>query len=695
MSNVLLREKISKIKTNRAQDNLVSLNQHAPFESKTELYSPNVEFIELINLDGLISSMNAYDSLEKKTDISETLKTFIRAYKRSAIQIYNNKEESIFNHVVQNAREKIKIERDFSKEETDYLFANFPSLNPLEKDFTSAYERIAKTESALKSLDGSKNTSETSQFETDTEALAVLEKLEEKYKAKYKGFKISSISGLETIRLILSSPKKGNVTISPNLASLSPLNNPEGVERLQQAISQKKTLSKQKETKKSENQDKTEKKNALLKLLEQEKAKLKNLNASLARNFEKHFKEASSLEIINAFEQNPRKESPLGKIISTCGNFDTLGKSLMDSFKADGKIWNYVKSADYFSKIKNLVRIGYDKNSNEFAAVSPKLKDLLEVREIIVDSFKSPTPNCEKIANEKLEEYGYQVRLQKATVSKAPLTEEFSGKNPSQVSEYLLAKATQQTKETLSPYQRRYMTLGLTYALGEGLTKNDEGMLFRKYMEVYFGKKGIKTEDLPNLQKEYCWSDFKDTNREIAQKVYEDISKNAKDSQKLKESLLAGSWAENMGANSVHHNFPRKYALCLADPNAMNNQPNLALTVHWEEWQPDNHAFEHFYNMSKNEGVHHYLGISNGKIARSSDLGDFTEIFYEKPQTASGEDFIPENTLYVSSNVTVQAPTLPEKVKSKTLDCFKDIPEVQKAQNINQNVFIQKQPVKS
>ncbi|MFV0626083.1 MAG: hypothetical protein ACK5N8_01880 [Alphaproteobacteria bacterium] len=660
MPKTVLKERISSLKSEK-------------IFSEKEIYAEDQKMLELLRVDTLIHGMRLFEDKTKEkneAEIDASLKAFIWAYRGSAVLVYGDENDKPFENLLKGIKEQVKIKEDLSKDEIKQIYEVFPELKSQIEKIALSSKQIRDDENKLVELGGNKTASSKGKEGVDKEAQDILAKLNEKYKDKYKGYKISNLSlAGEMAALTLNHPKKGNIVMYPNLASLKPLNSVEGIERLNEALSQKTADTKKKEVIKENNKALKEKQAELLKKIEKEKANYQNLTKNLSANVEGKIRNTDDIAFLESFYE---KNNSLKTLMDSVGNKQKLKQSLITSFRDEKKIWQYVREFDYYGKTKQVVRAGVDKQSPYYLAISPELKDLIEIREIELAGLKDPVAGSYEKMNEDLKEFNSKIRLQRIAVDSSEKTGEFAGKTPSQVSDILLGKATEKAEDGLSPYQKRYMTVGLMYALGEGFGKNDEAQLFRHYMKIYFGKERFSVAEIPALQKDYAWNEFKQLNVEQASAIYKDISKNAQNPNELKQALLEGSWTAT-NENSVHHILPRRYAACLKDPNEINNQTNLAVTAHWKAWEVDGHQIEHFYNMSPYEGVGHFLTQKNGEFTREEFSKNLSEVYYEKPQDAKGSDLIPENSLYVSSNIVVAAPEVSDKVKHLLLDSFKSI----------------------
>lgn len=659
------------------QDLLEEINKDANDKNvpnSIELFDANQQFMELFRVDILIREMDSFDKKKNPTTsevFDKSLTKFLLAYRGCSKLIYLEENSQPYNNLLQNVRKQAKIAENLSEKEIKNLSDVFSGKFEQFEKIETVQQNIQALEKTLADLGGNKTISKSSQ--TDKEALEVLEKLNEKYKDKYKGYKISTLSlGGETAVLTLAHPKKGNVVLQPNLASLKPLNSAEGIERINIALANKTFDTKKKEAVKENNKEIKEQQAEISQKIEKEKKSLEGLKKSLGKEVESHFKNLPDKEFLDIFSL---KDHPLKNTLETMFNAPEIKNELFDSLKEEKQIWQYVREFGYHDKIKKVVAKGVDKNAMLFKSASPELKDLIEMREIEISAMKNLSPAFKEEMNSNLHEYGYQLRLQEIVVDKNQKAPAYVGKSPSQISEIILHKATYKGEEDskeISPYQRRYMTLGLMYALGEESQKNDDTTLFRQYMKIYFNEDKVQVADIPEMQKKYGWNEFKSINKENAATIYQDISQNAPSPDVLKMALLEGRWTDT-NENSVHHNLPRRFGACFKDPNVLNNQTNLAVTAQWKVWEEDKHQMEHFWGMSQYEGVGNFLTQTDGVFSREDVIKNLNEIYYEKPQDTKGNDLIPDNTLYLSSNVTVTAPIIPEKAKHLLLEEFKPV----------------------
>lgn len=246
---------------------------------------------------------------------------------------------------------------------------------------------------------------------------------------------------------------------------------------------------------------------------------------------------------------------------------------------------------------------------------------------------------------------------------------------------------------SLTPYQKRYKTLGLIAALGmpqnaaveneiysqlTGQTNNAtlgvrrqlagwtmDDYLFENYSKILLGK-DVDISDkkkLEDLKKEYQWDKFKTENRDLSRTLANEFKENSQKPEKLLADLLIEG---KMAKATVHHNDPLKYAICSNNPNDFNRQDNLVITMPWNAWENDNHQMEHFTTMEGVEVAAPYQVKDGSAYKRfpQYDLKKGDVICYEKPQVKVGgtfKDFIPENTMFISSSgLVLPSPKMPE-----------------------------------
>lgn len=664
---------INELHRQRAEKNV--------YIEESKLSAPEQKMFELLRVDTLIRSMSFFTK-DSKVKIDEnfdkSLQGFIAAYKGSYALVYQTDKEKAegYENVVSSVKENIKIKSDFSPYENLVAVADImPKTAAQIEEINKTLSDIKNSEKELADMGGIKKGRLLSEKEEkDEEAEAILEKLTEKYKKQDKNAKIQRFAYTPNNIMVNVIIKKNLVSFGLSITTFGNLNSVEGVSRLNELLNKQSQKASVKADRKADNTKLTENKKQIEETIVKQKLRLERQQKELAKEIKEHLQKMSAFELLGGFDG---KNHALSSVLSNYSNADKLKAELVKAFEKEEKIWHYVQDAKYYDMIKDLVRGNYDKNSIVYKAMSSALKNDLEVREASIAGLKEPSANTINLMNKSLEEYGYRIGLQKIKISDDAKPEEYKGKSGSEIANALLAKAqiTGENSE-LTPYKRRYMTLGLMYGLGEGKEKNDDDVLFRQYMQIYFDKKGFTPIDSITLKKEYAWDEFKSANSTLSQKTYKELSENATNQDALKKSLTEGFWSDAKSVSSVHHNMPRRLAFLSSNPDEFNNQPNLAATVQWKAWQDDNHQKEHFFNMSQYDGVLSYLTKQKGDYKRVGQTTDLSEIYYEKPQVKKDgkwQDLIPEKTLLVTPNVVLAEPTLPTAVRTKSLDCFKGV----------------------
>lgn len=698
------RKKIAEIQRqkteNSVQDNLSGLS------------APEQQMLELLRVDTLMRSMRTLIGNEKdeiNNEFDKALSNFIVAYRGSVPLIYGDKQEAGFEKVLQSVKDNIKIAADFS------VYKNVPAVMDCIPETVSQVSeinnllvQISTYEKELANLVLNKASSGKS--EKDEVAEKILNIMVERSKKKDKNFKIEGfIYGAEAITVKVVS-KTGKTAFMVNQTLFAPLNTMEGIERLNHLLVMQSQKNTQKSSIKSDNEKINENKKVIAKNITEKEKELDKMQQLFAKTIQEYMQKLPAKELLDAFAPRNGQDTMLREILVKSGNFNELKKELAKSLEYENKIWNYVSDKKYYDMMKNVVRSGYDKKSLVYKAMPEPLKKLLTVREIALYGLKNPDTNSVEEMNNLLEKQGLKINLQKINVSTAEKPKEYSAKSGGKVADLILIKAQKAESEAqISPYNRRYMTLGLMYCLGEGADKNDDSELFKKYMLIYFNKKNLSALDVIKLKKDYGWDEFKqknlnvskDTYQEIkeiygwknfkqnnaasSKGVYKEIKNNAVDAEVLKAGLLNGIWAD-AGVSSVHHILPRRFGVCADNPDELNNQANLAVTVQWKAWQEDNHQLEHYFNMSQYDGVLSYLTKENGEYARAVDTTDLSEVYYEKPQVKKDGkwvDLIPNNTLLVTPHIIVVEPELPNNVKHLAANCFKPVSFVENTINIH------------
>ncbi|MDR1026236.1 MAG: hypothetical protein LBL47_02440, partial [Lactobacillus sp.] len=522
---------------------------------------------------------------------------------------------------------------------------------------------------------------------SDKEADAIVKKLIERVQKRDRNAKLMQVvlrSDMVTVKYMIKNTSTDSLM---GLDRLAPLDSEEGVERINNAIAKQYEKKTKAADKRADRESINAEKANLQENIDKENKRVRILEKELGKKIEWHLKNLSGIDILAAMAYRDTRSLEVSDILSGCANLNEMKKAAVKALKNEKKIWDYVEEARYYDRVKRMVNGGYDKDSLFYKAMSKPLKELITIREKELYGLKNPGLDSVREMNSLLEEHGYRIDIGKINVSDKKKPAEFEGKTTLEISRMVLRDAeTQKDKvvtgkdntllgeaKELAPYQRRYMTLGLMCAIGEGGVKNDDIMLFRKYMEVFFDKTDFSSVDVLKLQKQYAWDAFKKNNEGVAKAVYKDIYDNAPKPDKIKDDLLKyGAWHES----NIHHGVPRRYAVFSSDPNELNNQPNLAVTRTWNGWEDDKHDLRHFFDITANDVVSPYLTKEKGEFVRKGDSKKVKELYFEKPQVKKDGkwvDLIPDDTLFISSTVTIAAPKLPNEVKHLALDCFKPI----------------------
>lgn len=665
-------------------------------EEKLSLPSPEVKMLEILRVDTLMSAMNLME--KNPAEYDRNLRNFISAYKGSSALIYGGQTKKSWENILKNIRNDLEISN------FKIIAGRIPSLSECEEEIKIVSAQISVYENELK---GVKKIKSSASNETDKEAEDILNKMVERFKKKDKSAKISGFiykSDAVTVKL---TSRSGQSMVMVNGALFEKLNNLEGVSRLNDMLVNQSKKNSEKISLKEDNAKIAENRKEIEKKLEAEKKKLEKFEQEALKTAVKYMQNLPAEELFEAF-------SGQDKELASAFNCDVLKPQLVKSFQEDGRIWNYVQSAKYYDMIKDAVRSGYDKESIVYKAMPEHLKNILKIREIELQGLKNPSKNSVKEMNELLNKYDYRVNLQSIKISNEEKPDEYKRKPAAKIADIILTKANKHEGEAkLSPYGRRSMTLGLMYCLGEREGKNDDAELFKKYMMIYFDQKNFTAAEAITLRKEYGWDEFKKQNIETAKEAYKgikeiygwaefktenalrakevhkELSENAIDAEVLKKGLLDGVWVD-AGASSIHHIYPRRLGVLSNNPDEINNQSNLAITVQWKAWQEDNHQLEHFFNMSQYDGVLSYLTKEKGEYARKLDAAGLNEVYYEKPQVKKDGkwvDLIPNDTLLITPNVVVKSPELPDRVKHMAMDCFKPLSIVEEVKERTEELY--------
>ncbi len=420
---------------------------------------------------------------------------------------------------------------------------------------------------------------------------------------------------------------------------------------------------------------------------------------------------------------------------------------LYKQLQEDIRLWNDV-SENYYKDIKGMVNENYYENvvsalyeekqsvkqalSSEEAELSKGLSKLILLRGIEAHSLAADTTSdniCQM--NNLLHKIGYQISVQNiaynasASLKSKPLTAmlrcladgkklDFADKSKLNSDEQAYIRANyQQFKQALgkepnfqyligdvienkesnlapalTPYQKRYKTLGIVAALSANDSKDEiitlakrnlssaeqskmsgwstDDYLFKTYLEVFFDRPNIPLDrkNLPTLKKQYQWEDFKAQNKETSLALNQEFrTQTNNNAGNLIAKLL--SKGEMAGA-SVHHITPLKYAVCTDTPGEFNAPGNLAICKQWNAWEDDKHQLEHLATIEGGEYTAPYLIEKDGKYMRrpQCDLKKGDTICFEKLQIAEKGGYRPliaEDTLYISSSgLSISSPKVPQ-----------------------------------
>lgn len=426
---------------------------------------------------------------------------------------------------------------------------------------------------------------------------------------------------------------------------------------------------------------------------------------------------------------------------------------LVNLMKEDVNLWSNV-SENYYKNIKRQAEDNYyktmtedlfsgKKNVNEVinankVSLSPEVTRLILIRSIELHALAKDTVVQKDKMNELLKELGHHIRLEEFTVTKSnqlksksltailrcladgrklDLGSEQSGldardqkyirENYAKLKELfkqepnfqqligdVIEKKDSGIPLSLTPYQKRYKTLGLLAALEMSkkneavenevfsqvtgtpnntmlnITKQKAGWniddyLFANYILLFFDKEVDLSNkaEVQKLKNVYKWQEFKNKNKKASEQLADEFSTKADNPTKLLAGLLVEG---KMAGATVHHNKPLKYAISSENPNEYNNKDNLAITMQWNAWEDDNHQMEHFTTLEGIEAGNPYLvKTEKGYVRRAQcDLHEGDVICYEKPQVKVGgrfQDFIPDKTLFLSSTgLIITSPEVPD-----------------------------------
>lgn len=419
---------------------------------------------------------------------------------------------------------------------------------------------------------------------------------------------------------------------------------------------------------------------------------------------------------------------------------------LYKKFQEDIRLWNDI-SENYYKYIKSMTNENYYKTvvsslyeekqsvkqalSSEEAELSKGISKLILLRAIEAHSLAADTTsdNISQM-NKLLHKIGYKISIKNITYNAStylkskPLTAmlrcladgkklDFTDKSKLNDDEqayicanyqqfkqalgnepnfqYLIGDVVENKESNLSlvltPYQKRYKTLGIMAALSAPDSKDEiitlakhnlssaeqskmsgwstDDYLFKTYLEVFFDKSDIQLDrkNLPNLKKQYRWEDFKAQNKEASLALNQEFrTQTNNNAANLIAKLL--SKGEMAGA-SVHHITPLKYAVCTDTPGEFNAPGNLAICKQWNDWEDDKHQLEHLATIEGGEYTAPYLIEKDGQYVRrpQCDLRKGDNICFEKLQIFENgryKSLIEEDTLYISSSgLSISSPKVP------------------------------------
>lgn len=449
-------------------------------------------------------------------------------------------------------------------------------------------------------------------------------------------------------------------------------------------------------------------------------------------------KNQTTRQIFNDFLQI--YSSPHKPVISNMRTY------LYRKFQEDIRLWNDI-SENYYKYIKSMANENYYKSvvsslyeekqsvkqalSSEEAELSKGISKLILLRTIETHSLAADTTsdNISQM-NNLLHKIGYKISIKNITYNAStslkskPLTAmlrcladgkklDFADKSKLNADEQAYIRANyQQFKQALgkepnfqyligdvvenkesnltpvlTPYQKRYKTLGIMAALSAPDSKDEiitlakrnlssaeqskmsgwstDDYLFKTYLEVFFDKPDIQLDrkNLPNLKKQYQWEDFKAQNKEASLALNQEFrTQTNNNAGNLIAKLL--SKGEMAGA-SVHHITPLKYAVCTDTPGEFNAPSNLAICKQWNDWEDDKHQLEHLATIEGGEYTAPYLIEKDGQYVRrpQCDLRKGDTVCFEKLQIFENgryKSLIEEDTLYISSSgLSISSPKVP------------------------------------
>lgn len=325
---------------------------------------------------------------------------------------------------------------------------------------------------------------------------------------------------------------------------------------------------------------------------------------------------------------------------------------------ADGKELNFSEQGGLDNRDKKYIQEHYD----EFKKKLGKEPNFQRLIGDVIEGRDNNSPLALTPYQKRYKTLGLMTAL---ALNTRPVADVLKDKTLGAMTDFVLIKENKGFENEIFSQATNTPNNTMIEAQKQKMGWNADDYLFKTYLGLFFEKDAalLSSEKLPELKEKYKWEEFKSKNQKASQQLLQEFSKNAPNPEKTVARLLVKG---EMPGATVHHINPLKYAVSSENPGEYNNSDKLAISMQWNAWEDDNHQMEHLTTIEGIDAGNPYLvKTENGYVRRAQcDLRKGDVICYEKPQVLVGgkfQDFIPEKTLFLSSSgLIIASPEIPE-----------------------------------
>lgn len=325
---------------------------------------------------------------------------------------------------------------------------------------------------------------------------------------------------------------------------------------------------------------------------------------------------------------------------------------------ADGKKLNFSEQGGLDNRDKKYIQEHYD----EFKKKLGKEPNFQRLIGDVIEGKDNNSPLALTPYQKRYKTLGLMTAL---ALNTRPVADVLKDKTLGAMTDFVLIKENKGFENEIFSQATNTPNNTMIEAQKQKMGWNADDYLFKTYLGLFFEKDAalLSSEKLPELKEKYKWEEFKSKNQKASQQLLQEFSKNAPNPEKTVARLLVKG---EMPGATVHHINPLKYAVSSENPGEYNNSDKLAISMQWNAWEDDNHQMEHLTTIEGIDAGNPYLvKTEKGYVRRAQcDLRKGDVICYEKPQVLVGgkfQDFIPEKTLFLSSSgLIIASPEIPE-----------------------------------